>query len=101
MTSEELAAAGLSPDKEGIHDSGNCEDGKIRSEDKSGVEEDLADVDANPNELIVARSSKSYPPSFEFGESKVTADLIREHEAAGFFLVGDDRAPLDEKIPTL
>jgi hypothetical protein len=35
-----------------------------------------------------------------FGESKVTADLIREYEAAGFFPVDDGRAPLDEQIPT-
>jgi hypothetical protein len=28
MTSEELAAAGLSPNKREIHDSRNCEDGK-------------------------------------------------------------------------
>jgi hypothetical protein len=35
-----------------------------------------------------------------FGESKVTADLIREYEAAGLFPIGDGRAPLDEQIPT-
>jgi hypothetical protein len=29
-----------------------------------------------------------------FGESKVTADLIKEYEAAGFFPIGDARAPL-------
>lgn len=56
MTSEELAAAGLSPNKREIHDSRNCEDGKIRSEDKSSAEEDLAYVDADPNELIAAKS---------------------------------------------
>jgi hypothetical protein len=85
MTLEELAVAGLSPNKEEIHDSGNREDDEIRSEDKSGAEEDLADVDADLKELIAAKSSKSYPPSFVFGESKVTADLIREYEAVGFF----------------
>jgi hypothetical protein len=26
-----------------------------------------------------------YPPAFVFGESKVTAELIKEYEAAGFF----------------
>jgi hypothetical protein len=57
-------------------------------------------VDADPKELVAAKSSKSYPPSFVFGESKVTADLIREYEAAGFFPAGDGRAPLDEQIPT-
>jgi hypothetical protein len=35
-----------------------------------------------------------------FGESKVTADLIREYEAVRFFPVGDARAPLDEQVPT-
>jgi hypothetical protein len=100
MTSEELAAVSLSPNKEEIHGSGKREDGEIRSEDKSGAEEDLADVDANPKELIAAKTAKSYPPSFVFGESKVTADLIREYEAVGFFPVGDGRAPLDELIRT-
>jgi hypothetical protein len=38
MTSEELAAARLSPIREGIHDSGSCEDGEVRSEDKFGGE---------------------------------------------------------------
>jgi hypothetical protein len=100
MTSEELAVAGLSPNKEEIRDSGNREDGEIRSEDKSGAEEDIADVEADPRELSAAKSAKSYPPSFVFGESKVTTDLIREYEAAGFFAIGDGRAPLDEQIPT-
>jgi hypothetical protein len=57
---------------------------EIRYEDKFGAEEDLADVDADPKELIVAKSAKSYPPSFVFGESKVNADLIKEYVAAGF-----------------
>jgi hypothetical protein len=100
MTSEELAAAGFSPNKEEIHDSGNREDGEIRSEDKSGAEEDLADVDADPKELIAAKSAKSYPPSFVFSESKVTADLIKEYEAARFFPISDGHAPLDEQVPT-
>jgi hypothetical protein len=100
MTPEELATAGLSPNKEEIHDSSNHEVGEIRSEDKSGAEEDLANVEADPKELIAAKSAKSYPPSFVFGESKVTADLIREYEAAGLFPIGDGRAPLDEQIPT-
>jgi hypothetical protein len=88
------------PNKEEIHDSSNREDDEIRSEDRSGAEEDLADVEADPKQLIAAKSAKSHPPSFVFGESKVTADLIREYEAAEFFLVGDGRAPLDEQIPT-
>jgi hypothetical protein len=38
--------------------------------------------------------------SFVFGESKVTANLIKEYEAAGFFPAGTGRAPLDEQVPT-
>jgi hypothetical protein len=34
------------------------------------------------------------------GESKVTANLIREYEATLFFPAGDSRAPLDEQTPT-
>jgi hypothetical protein len=107
MTSEELAATGISSTREEIHESGNVqsrednpipdtapvsenrEDGEIGSEDTSGAEEDLVDVDAEPKELITAKSSKSYPPSFVFGESKVTANLITEYEAGGFFPTGD------------
>jgi hypothetical protein len=43
---------------------------------------------------------QSSPPYFVFGESKVTANLIREYEAAGFFPTGSGRAPLDEQVPT-
>jgi hypothetical protein len=112
MTSEELAAAGISSTREEVHGSENIqpqednpvpatvsdfenrEDGEIRSEEKTVVEEDLRDVDADSRELIAARRSKSFPPSFVFGESKVTTNLIREYEAAGFFPTGDGRAPL-------
>jgi hypothetical protein len=66
----------------------------------SGGEEDLADVDVGPKELVEARSSKSYPAAFVFGKSKVTADFIKDCETTGFFPVGDVRAPLDEQVPT-
>jgi hypothetical protein len=33
---------------------------------KSGGEEDLGDVDADPRELIVANRSRSFPPSFVY-----------------------------------
>jgi hypothetical protein len=109
MTSEELAAAGISPTEGEVHESENAqplegnpvpavvlesenrEDGEIISEG-----EDLGDVDVDPRDIIVAKRSKSLPPSFVFGESKVTTDMIREYEAAGFFPTGDGRAPLDE-----
>jgi hypothetical protein len=118
MTSEELAAVGVSSTMGEVRESENIqpqednpvldvvpaskdrEEGEIRSESTSGVEEDLTNVDADPRDLMVAKSSKSYPPSFVFGESKVTTNLIREYEAAGFFPAGDDRAPLDEQTPT-
>jgi hypothetical protein len=85
MTSEELAAAGVSSTMGEVHeseniqpeednpvldvvpDSENREEGEIRSESISGVEEDLADVYADPRDLMAAKSSKSYPPSFVFG----------------------------------
>jgi hypothetical protein len=57
-------------------------------------------VDADPRELIAAKRSKSLPPSFVFGESKVTTNLIWGYEAARFFPAGDGRTPLDEQIPT-
>jgi hypothetical protein len=88
-----------SPIREDIHDSGSREDGEVRSEDKSDGEENLADVDADPNELVAAKSTKSYPATFEFGESKVTSDLIKEYEAVGFFPIGDARAPSAEQVP--
>jgi hypothetical protein len=109
MTSEELTAARVSSTEEEIHesgnvqtrendpapeivpDSGNREDGEIISEEKSGAEEDLGDVDADPRELIAARRSNSFPPSFVFGEYKVTMNLIREYEAASFFPAGNGR----------
>jgi hypothetical protein len=117
MTSEELAAARISSTGEEVHRSGNIqpqesnpvpatvpdsenrEDGEIRSEEKSGGE-GLRDVDADSRELIAARRSESFPPSFIFGESKVTTNLIREYEVVGFFPTGDGCAPLDEQIPT-
>jgi hypothetical protein len=118
MTSEELAAAGVSstmgqvceseniqpheddPVLDVVPGSENHEEGEIRSESTSGVEEDLTDADADPKDLMTAKSPKSYPPSFIFRESKVTTNLIREYEAAGFFPVVDGRAPLDEQTPT-
>jgi hypothetical protein len=50
--------------------------------------------------LVTARPSGPLPSSLVFGESKVTANMIREYEAAGFFPSGTGRAPLDEQTPT-
>jgi hypothetical protein len=111
MTTEELAVAGLPAEPE-IQDheiaqppedhtspaasgSGIREDGEIRSE-----QEEIRDVDADAKDLIAAKRSGPLPPSFVFGESKVTANLIREYEATGFFPAGTGRAPLDEQVPT-
>jgi hypothetical protein len=101
MTSEELATAGLSPNKEKIYDSGSREDGEVRPEDRYDGEEDIADVNADPNELVTAKSAKSYLPAFVFGESKVTSDFVKEYEATGFFPISDARAPSDEQVPAL
>jgi hypothetical protein len=111
MTTEELVAAGLpaepvvqnpettqppeghsSPATSG---SRSQEDGEARTDD-----EDVGDVDAEVKDLIKARPSGPLPPSFIFGESKVTTNMIRDYEAAGFFPVGTGRASLDEQTPT-
>jgi hypothetical protein len=96
MTTEELVVAGLPAEPEiqnpeiaqlpEGHSSPTAsgsvthEDGQIRSE-----EEEVGDVDADVKDLIVAKQSGPLPPSFVFGESKVTTNMIREYEAAGFF----------------
>jgi hypothetical protein len=84
MTTEELAAAGIPSAEEEIQEpeiaqppedntspavsgSENREDGETRSEG-----EDIRDVNADLKHLIEAKRSKPLPPSFVFGESKVT-----------------------------
>jgi hypothetical protein len=111
MTTEELIAAGL-PAKPEVQEPGtsepaedkssptaggsrNREDGEIRSK-----EEDMEDIDADLKDLVSTKRSKALPAAFVFGESKVTANLIREYEAAGFFPAGSGRAPLDEEVPS-
>jgi hypothetical protein len=110
MTSEELAVAGLPPVEEkvqgteiaqpseenpAVDGSENREEGEIGSQG-----ENIKDVDADLKDLVAAKRSKPLPPSFVFGESKVTTNLIREYKAAGLFPVGSGRAPLDEEVPT-
>jgi hypothetical protein len=112
MTAKELASAGIPLAEHDIQEpeiaqppedntspavsgSENREDVEIRSEG-----EDIEDVDVDLKDLVAAKQSKALPPSFIFGESKVTANLIREYEAAGFFPAGSGRAPLDEQVPT-
>jgi hypothetical protein len=106
MTTEELIAAGLpvdpivenaAPTEVAGSPSGSRshEDGEVRTDD----DEDIGDVDAGIGELVKAKTAGPLPPSLVFGESKVTANLIREYEAAGFFPSGAGRAPLDEQVP--
>jgi hypothetical protein len=107
-----LAAAGIPPAEQEIQKpeiaqlpevntspaatgSENREDGEIRSKG-----EDIKDVDADLKDLVAAKRSKALPASFVFGESKVTTNLIRKYEVAGFFHAGSGRAPLDEQVPT-
>jgi hypothetical protein len=110
MTTEELVAAGLPaepivegpenapPPKEGgspaASGSRSHEDGEVRTDD-----EDVGDVDAGVGDLVRTRPAGPLPSSLVFGESKVTTNMIREYEAAGFFPSGTGRAPLDEQIP--
>jgi hypothetical protein len=111
MTTEELAAAGLPaeqvaqdaenvqpPEEEGspaASGSKSHEEGEVRTDD-----EDVGEVDADLKDLIAAKQSGPLPPSLVFRESKVTTNMIREYEAAGFFPSGTGRAPLDEQTPT-
>jgi hypothetical protein len=113
MTTEELVAAGLSPNRdearksEDIHvrksdldnvsarDSDTHEEGEIISEG-----EDLGNVEADLKDLVTVKQLKFMSASFVFGESKVTTNLIQEYEAVGYFPAGDGRAPLDEQVPT-
>jgi hypothetical protein len=106
MTNEELAAAGLpaepavqnpeivQPPEEhpspAASESRSHEEGEVRTDD----------VDANVKDLIRTRPTGPLPPSLVFGESKVTTNIIRDYEAAGFFPSGTGHAPLDEQTPT-
>jgi hypothetical protein len=111
MTTEELAAAGLPAEPEvqnpetaqlpeghsspAASRSRSHEDGEVRSDD-----EDVGDVVADVRDLITAKQAGPLPLSLVFGVSKVTANMIRDYEAARFFPVGTGRAPLDEQTPT-
>jgi hypothetical protein len=111
MTTEELAAASLPaepvvqnpevaqpPEGEGslaASGSRGHEDGEVRTDD-----EDVGDVDADVRDLVRSRPSGPLPSSLVFRESKVTANMIKEYEAAGFFPSGTGRAPLDVQTPT-
>jgi hypothetical protein len=110
MTTEELIAAGLpvdpfvegaehaAPTEDAGSPSGSRsrEDGEVQSDDS----EDIGDVDASVSDLVKVKTTGPLPPSLVFGESKVTTNMIREYERAGFFPPGAGRAPLDEQIPT-
>jgi hypothetical protein len=85
MTSEELVVAGISstgeeiresediqsrvddPAPDTVPDSVSREEGEIGCGNKSGGEEDLTNVEADPSELVVVKSVKSYPPTYVFG----------------------------------
>jgi hypothetical protein len=97
MTLEELVDVGVSPTREEIRDSESREDGEIRSENKSGGKENISNVDVDMNELVAVKAA-SHPPAFVFGESKVTADLIKEYENAGFSLSATDVPLLANKF---
>jgi hypothetical protein len=110
MTTEELVVAGLpvepiveGPDNAPPPEDGGSpaasgsrshEDGEVKTDD-----EDVGDVDAGIGDLVRARAGGPLSPSLVFGKSKVTTNMIREYEAAGFFPSSTGRAPLDEQIP--
>lgn len=98
MISEELPAVGVLSASENVPpststrvteaapESGGHEEGEIRSGRESDANEDISNVEANLSELIAAKVT-SYSPAFVFGKSKVTTELIKEYEEAGFFLL--------------
>jgi hypothetical protein len=110
MTTEELIAAGLPLDEAAesadraapAEDVGSPSGSRSREDGEVGSDggEDVGDVDAGVDDLVMLRTSGPLPPSLAFGESKVTSNVIREYEKAGFFSPGAGRAPLDEVIPT-
>jgi hypothetical protein len=110
MTSEELTAVGVPPTgetalpstndpaTEATRDSSSRENGEIRSENRSGSDQDLSNVDVDLSELVAANAT-SYPLAFAFGESKVTAELIKEYEEVGLFPAGDGVPLSGEEFP--
>jgi hypothetical protein len=112
MTTEELVVAGLPAEPEiqnpeiaqlpEGHSSPTASGSRTREDREIGSEDvEVRDIDADVKDLIAAKQSGPLPPSFVFGESKVTTNMIRDYEAAGFFPAGTGRAPLDEQTPTL
>jgi hypothetical protein len=93
MTIEELIAASLpiDPVVEGAEHAGPTEDvgspsgsGVTKTGKQSDDGEDIGDVDAGVSDLVKTKTAGPLPPSLVFGESKVTANMIREYEKAGF-----------------
>jgi hypothetical protein len=110
MTTEELIAAGLplDPAAESSDHAVPAEDSGLPSSSRSRGDgevesdggEEVGDVDAGVDDLIMLRTPGPLPPSLAFGESKVTSNMVCEYEKVGFFSPGAGRAPLDELIPT-
>jgi hypothetical protein len=97
-TSENIPPSTSNLTVEAVREPCSCEDSEIRSRHGSGDGEDISNVEVNLNELIASKSS--YPSAFVFRKSKITAELIKEYEEAGFFPPGDRRPPSDEETPT-
>jgi hypothetical protein len=104
MTTEELAAAGL-PAEPIAQNPKNVQPPEVEgslaaSESKSHEDGEVRTDDDDVRDLVRTRPTGPLPPSLVFGESKVTMNMIREYEVAGFFPSGTGRAPLDEQTPT-
>jgi hypothetical protein len=105
MTSEELAVAGVPPtgieirESENIQsrvdvpvfdvvpDFGSQEEGEIGSGSKSGGEEHLSNVEADPRELIAMKSVKSYPRPLYLANPRLQLLLSRNMRRTDFFLL--------------
>jgi hypothetical protein len=85
------------PAAKAVRDSGSWEDGEIKPGSKSYGGEDLSNVEADLSDLVAAKVT-SYSPAYVFGKSKVTAEVIKEYEEAGFFPASDRRPPSGEEI---
>jgi hypothetical protein len=98
MTSKELVAVGApsteenappsanDPVAETVRDSGSCEDGEIRSENKSGGDEDLSNVEVDLNELVAAKVT-CYPPAFVSATRRLRPKLLKNMKMQDFSLL--------------
>jgi hypothetical protein len=88
MTTKKLAEVGIPSSSENVPLT--AENPIIEAvRESASHEEDISNVDVNRNELVGPKSS--YPPTFVFGKSLVTPELIKLH-------ANDSGPPNDEEV---